>query len=652
MNATAAGTLLRPATELVAAAAWFAAAAVIAVASPIVASGLASSAAFIVVVLALGAVNAVAGARTLHARARLLEHGLWRCDAAETARQVQRAPGAQWLGRGFDWTPLHTQQMSTLLATDPATIAPPRWMQALHRQRTLRRGASAGAPAAGAGGGSRLQLIRGVASRWRPVHVALTALSSHTLVFGQTGTGKTRLAELVITSFLARHHHGVVFVIDPKGDRALRATLESACRRTGRAGAFLSLHPAFPAESIRFDPLRNFARTTSIATRIATLLPAADGGDAFSQFAWRALHRVADAMVYAGVQPSLLGLRRCLEDDARPLLARALDVWAAAVGLPAARPAGAAQMKPAGAGGVRSPALSADLAGAVARYRALTGRGVQPPVPQIDALLSLVQHDPTHFSKMIQNLLPLLTALTAGALGPLLSPDAAADDETRPLFDARTVIDEQRCLYIGLDSLTDATVGSAIGAITLADLAQVAGERFNRPGGESVPVLVFVDEAAEVVTAPLIQLLNKARGAGFTLYLASQTVHDYEARLGSAAAARMLLGNPGNLIALRTADVQTQRFCLDSVEQTEVEVIGETRVIGLPGAVLGDAASRAIGSRRERREAPLFAPQWLGLLPDLHYFARIAGGRAVLGELPLLADGGGGADAAHRPPAR
>jgi conjugal transfer pilus assembly protein TraD len=210
--------------------------------------------------------------------------------------------------------------------------------------------------------------------------------------------------------------------------------------------------------------------------------------------------------------------------------------------------------------------------------------------------------------------------------------------DPRPVFDARKVIEQRRCIYIGLDSLSDATVGAALGAITLADLAQVAGEIFNHGQGVPVPVLVFVDEAAEVVNPPLIQLLNKSRGAGFTLYLAAQTVHDYEARMGSAAAAHMLLGNPGNVIALRTTDPETQRFCTDGVVQTEVETVGESRAVGLSTGDGGAGMSGAIGSRRDRREAELFAPQWLGLMPDLHFLARIAGGRTVKGEIPLLTD--------------
>jgi hypothetical protein len=56
--------------------------------------------------------------------------------------------------------------------------------------------------------------------------------------------------------------------------------------------------------------------------------------------------------------------------------------------------------------------------------------------------------------------------------------------------------------YIGLDSLSDGMVGSAIGSILLADLASVAGDRYNY-GVNNWPVNIFVDEAAEVINDPV-----------------------------------------------------------------------------------------------------------------------------------------------------
>ena len=569
---------------------------------------------FTVLALGMAALNALSIARRVLTCGAARTGHPWSVSVDTAIARARRAPEAQWLGRGFDWTPLHAQRMQ----------------RALHAGR--------GAP--------HVRLVDWVEPRPGALFVPAAALSSHTLVFGQTGAGKTRLAELLVTSFLARHRDAVVLIIDPKGDQGLQSLLSRACAATGRADALVTLHPAFPQQSVRFDPLRNFTRASSIATRITSLLPSDGQGDAFVQFAWRAVNRLVEAMVYAGERPTLVSLRRCLEDDARPLLAQVLGAWE---DRNRARPAGTVTVGAAGAragsAGTRTArgragvVLEPRLAAAVARYRERVGSFPGEREAVVDGLLSLVMHDPVHLSKMIQNVLPLLTALTSGVLGPLLSPDASDSADRRPVFDARKVIDQRRCLYLGLDALVDPMVAGAIGAIVLADLAQVAGELFNeRSSAPRVPVLVFVDEAAEVVNAPLVQLLNKSRGAGFSICLAAQTVHDYEARLGSAAAARMLLGNPGNVIALRTADLDTQRFCAGSLVPVSIESVAQTRSIGIRPPLSEGGAASSIGVRRDFREVPLFAPEWLGLLPDLHFVARIAGGRTVKGELPRLAE--------------
>ncbi len=607
---------------------WLAAAAAMAwIPAMLTPTAVAPAGPFIAAAVGMAALNALSIGRRWRLHGRLQVPLQWTVPVATVVAQSRRVPDAQWLGRGFEWTPLHAQRMQRLL--------------------------HAGVPSQAA----RVRPIDAVEPRPRQLFMAACALGSHTLVFGQTGTGKTRLAELLVTSFLGRHPDAVVVIIDPKGDRDLQSLLARACRSTGRPDALIEFHPAFPDRSVRFDPLRNFVRASSIATRITALLPCSGQGDAFVQFAWRAINRVVEAMVYAGLRPSLASIRRCLEDDAQPLLARALEAWESGQrGAPAGaardgggRPADRVPQRRSRPAVVLEPRLAA----AVARYRerASTSPGMREPA--IDGLLSMVMHDPIHFSKMIQNVLPLLASLTGGTLGPLLSPDAADASDRRPVFDARKVIDQRRCLYLGLDALTDPVVAGAIGAIVLADLAQVAGELFNddRAGEgrqdpvrgtagdqvQRVPVLVFIDEAAEVVNAPLLQLLNKSRGAGFSICLAAQTVHDFEAKLGSAAAARMLLGNPGNLIALRTADLDTQRFCAGGLAPVSVESVVHSRSTGVrPAFDDADASSSSIGMRRDYREVPLFAPEWLGLLPDLHFVARIAGGRTVKGELPRL----------------
>ena len=459
-------------------------------------------------------------------------------------------------------------------------------------------------------------------SRARPIHIPRAVLSSHVLILGQTGSGKTRLASLLATSFIASHPDGALILFDPKGDDGLRAVLRDACAECDRPHAFLELDLSRPGQSVRFDPMRNHARTTSLASRVAALLPEAHAGSPFAAFAWRQLLVLADAMIYTNARPTLAALRAAVESDGRALLQRALEAWSTRTPQAAAL-----------AGCPSDGARPRDHA--VSRYQATVRAWPACAEPVVEALIDVVSHDRAHRSKMIQTLLPLLAALTGGELRALLSPEEGSGD-ARPVFDSRKVIDQARVLYVGLDVLSDPVVGGALGSLLLADLAQVAGQRA-RSGG--APVLVMVDEAAELAGEPLLQLLNKSRGAGFQLVLAAQTVHDFEARLGSAAMARALLGNPGNLIALRTSDGGTQRFFTEALPP--IDRPDRSRSGSMTTRAAEGPASRAAtaGWQVRRVQVEWVPPGALSQLPDLHFFARTADGRVWRGVLPLLAAG-------------
>jgi conjugal transfer pilus assembly protein TraD len=256
------------------------------------------------------------------------------------------------------------------------------------------------------------------------------------------------------------------------------------------------------------------------------------------------------------------------------------------------------------------------------------------PSTVIEGLANLVEHERVHFAKMIASLMPILTMLTAADLGPLLSPEAADPRDPRRLTSMAECIERAQVVYLGLDALADSMVGGAIGSILVADLAAVAGDRYNYGVGLK-PVNVFVDEAAEVVNDPFIQLLNKGRGAGLRLTIATQTFADFAARTGSEAKARQVLGNINNLMALRVLDAETQQYVTDSLPKTRLKSVLRTQAstthAGNPLLYTG-----SVGERLGEEEGDLFPPALLGQLPNLHYLAILAGGRVVKGRLPIL----------------
>jgi len=254
----------------------------------------------------------------------------------------------------------------------------------------------------------------------------------------------------------------------------------------------------------------------------------------------------------------------------------------------------------------------------------------------IDAQVRTFRHNREHYQKITANLGPILSMLTSGDLGRSLSPDPFDAEDLRPSMNLEKIVRGGHVLYVGLDSLPDPAVASALAAIFLADLAALAGMRYNL-GGPQRRISLFVDEISNVICQPLIEILNKGAEGGIHSTCAMQTFADVARRLGNENAARMALGNLNNLIALRTIDQPTQKFIAEKFGKTGIHAMR----VGLTTAAdahLGDFTSSYSSQVTETLEDAV-PPDVLGKLPNLQYFASVSGGRLIKGRFPIIHPG-------------
>jgi len=402
------------------------------------------------------------------------------------------APHQRYLGDGFEWKPQHAQWAHELLA--------------------------AGGPERSQGSG----WIHQLSSTHTPLYQPLRDIEGHTLIIGTTGAGKTRTFDLLIAQAILRGE--AVIILDPKGDRDLRSSAQRMLTALGRERDMVVFHPAFPEHSVRLDPLRNFNRPSELSSRIAAAIPSTHPSDPFKAFGQRALDQIIQGLLFLKIRPSLTQVRSILEGGPERLVQQALEQHLRDVlGL------GWKARIPQGVRGRNSPSSVQPLA---AYYRdQIASR--HPALP-LEGLLALFEHDRSHFGKMVASLLPVMNLLTTGPLERLLSPDLDDRDDPRPVTDLGRMIERKQVAYLGLDALADGPAAAMIGSLLLSDLTAVAGERYNA-GTADEPVHVFIDEAAEVINDPCIQLLNKGRGAGIRMTIATQTLADFSARMGSEA---------------------------------------------------------------------------------------------------------------------
>lgn len=446
-----------------------------------------------------------------------------------------------WLGNGFEWTAGQTAFTQEILRRDARLIG-------------LADNQEPGS-----------NWIHMIGPHDKPVYLSRKLFEGQTLVVGTTGSGKTRLMELLIVQCVVKGH-GVV-IIDPKSDTDLRASAQRACHLANAPEKFAFFNPAFPETSARIDPLRSWNRSSELANRIASLIPSQSGGDPWKAFSQRVIDTIVQGMVAGNEIPTLMKIRSAVEGGLESLLLRTMRAhftnhieagWEAMV------------REIEGASGGRQKG-NRELDAHIRFYQERVREKFASPA--IEGLMSMYEHDASHFGKMISSLLPILSMLTSGKLGELLSPVYDPKDP-RPILDVAGIINDQRVLYMGLDSLSDGMVGSALGSIFLADLTAAAGDRYNF-GKKPKEVFVFVDEASEVATDTFIQLLNKSRGSGIRVILATQTFADFAARLGDTNKARQVLANCNNVISLRVIDSETQEYISEGLIKTKVPVVME-----------------------------------------------------------------------------
>ncbi|TBR76986.1 MAG: DUF87 domain-containing protein [Burkholderiaceae bacterium] len=452
------------------------------------------------------------------------------------------------------------------------------------------------------------------------IGLPLDSLTGHTLILGTTRAGKTRLYELLVTQIIDMGSCLIVF--DPKKDQALVTRMRNECKRAKRT--FLYFDAARPSESIRINPLANWNNVSEPATRIGQLI---DADGSFAAFAWKTLAIIQRALVAAGEKPNIKNTKRHVDLGIEDLAERILTLhflkkhgpeWDRDI-----------RNAPAGSnGGGKGPPGRLDLM--IAKY---IDEG--DTTDAIDGVITMVKHSKEHFSKMIQVLQPILEMLGSGEIGELLSPDPSDLTDKRPIYDLRKIIDQKAVLYVGLDSLSNKIIASAIGSILLADLASTLGNIYNF--STPADVYMLIDEAAEVMNDQATQILNKGGGAGIKVFLAAQSVSDFTVRYGSSDKAEQVLANLNNLICLRVRSDETASMYVTKLfGKTSTRVMETGYSTGSESASSFTDFRSNVSKNLRSTQVELVNPSLLTRLPPLQYFAFISGRSYYKGTLPLI----------------
>lgn len=609
----------RTAFEGYASVVWLSAAVVLLVQSGSSAAANSAIGALVGLCVAMACVRGVQALRVLKVRAALCGRAMevvWFDQYVKAANRSDEV----YLGMGFAWEPLHSQRLYDLAKVNfREYMVSPWWLRILGYTVDPQPDHEIGLP-----------FIHGVEPNESRLYRPLQNFEGGTLIVGTTQSGKGVALTGLITQAVRRGD--VVIVVDPKNSRRMKQVVQRACRQFREPDTFLEFHPAFPEMGVRLDPMYNWQKPTELASRIQSIMPP-DTAGAFTAFGWDAVNVVVQGSVELEDRPNLMKIARYIEGGIEPILEETLQrFYASSLGSSwRETPEVRKLIEAARRGEIRrkSDRSTPELLAYVTYYQQHIPESMRRKA--IDAQIRTFLHDREHYQKITANLLPILSMLTSGALGKSLSPEPF-DLDPRPIMNMEKIVRGGHVLYMCLDSLPDPAVASAIGAIWLADLSAFAGMRYNLGGSRRISL--FVDEVANVINAPLIELLNKGAEGGIFTVCAMQTLADMAKRLGSEEAARMALGNLNNLIALRSKDRPTQEFIVETFGKAGIHSLRVGMNHGTDGHV-GDFSSGYSVQVAETLEESI-PPDILGKIPNLQYFAMVSGGRLLKGRFQII----------------
>lgn len=573
-----------------------------------------------------------------------------------STKQIPVSHRRLFLGRGFRWTQKHTQRLQDTLRPEVARyLQPNRFylgarqleMMTEHRLPWLGKLLSADTPLnpvrplPPVGGNPALH---GIEPDEKDVTLALGERVGHTVVYGTTRVGKTRLAELLVTQDIRRGEVTIVF--DPKGDADLMKRVWAEAHRAGRGDELYIFHLGWPEISARYNAVGRFGRVSEVASRVAGQLSGEGNSAAFREFAWRFVNIIARALVALGERPDYTLIMRYVNNIADLYIRYAEKIIQAQ--LPALQTQIENNQQVLGEDDVpRNMQGQPDALRIWAIEVALSseeGKKLYDPI--LDGLRSAVRYDRTYFDKIVASLLPLLEKLTTGKTAELLSPDYQDIDDMRPIFDWEQIIRKKAVVYVGLDALSDSEVASAVGNSMFADLVSVAGHIYKHginaglPGGKEGKSLINLhcDEFNELMGDEFIPLINKGGGAGMQVTAYTQTSSDIEARIGNAAKTAQVQGNFNNLIMLRVRENRTAELLTTQLPQ--VEIYTKTLVSGHQDTADVNADQDFTSSTQDRVgtvKVPLLEPADIVTLPKGQAFALLEGGQLWKIRMPLPA---------------
>jgi conjugative coupling factor TraD (TOL family) len=483
-----------------------------------------------------------------------------------------------YIGRGFKWLPIHRQRLHLLsLPSNQHFLEKSRFYRFVQKKsdevpnsrlwKNLRRLPFL-KPMSDIGG---KPWLHGVGSEnEKSIFLKQHNRNSHTVVFGRTRVGKTRLLSILVNQDIRNGES--VLIIDPKGDLGILQDMYCAVREAGRLQDFKILHAGFPDISAKYNPLAHYSNVSEVATRVTSAIQAEGEGKQFQDFAWKFLNVVATCLREMNESISYKSLSFFVTRPRQLLLAYCDKVLPLKdshyqKGIQSIIDKSGGQINKQGK--PQEPLTRTDAVRQyVAKYIELIiskGNYTELHDSIIADLHYAAQLGEEYYGKITASLGPVFDKINKTAAGEVFSWE---NNNSMPVISLEEVLKKKQVVYIGLDAMTNKAMSDAIGQAVIADLISLCGRLYKEEPNKERLLNLYADEFSEIVRDEFVTLLNKAGGAGVRVTALAQTVNDIGVAFGgNADKPKMLLGNFGTRIMMRIANLDTARTFTECLEK-------------------------------------------------------------------------------------
>ena len=202
---------------------------------------------------------------------------------------------------------------------------------------------------------------------------------------------------------------------------------------------------------------------------------------------------------------------------------------------------------------------------------------------QLESIYSMASMDRDKFLEQLSTLSASLSRFKGTRERIVCSPD--------PDITWERAVRENLIIYCGLGQLVDPDGANGIAKMMIQDIASFIGDIYSYQDGKAKPFFLICDEIASFINEPMIDLLNKGRGAGLHCVVIGQSIPDLEACLQDKAKAQQVMANLNTKVQLRAGLVDDAEAF--SKLGGQVNCIQMTRTVGITPGV-GEAGHQAI----------------------------------------------------------